>query len=886
MLNQKSTCGLWRHAADRTIFNEQSSECDAPNQGETMIRSLSIFLLTLAAMVSGVNVVCQAAPQPLLTRHVRDVVASGQAVSVGHLPATETMHFDVVLALRHQPELENFLQELYDPSSPSYKHYVTVPEFTERFGPSQEDFDAVIAFAKSSGFTVIGGSRDAFDIQLKGTVAQVEKAFNVTLGLYQDPVENRTFFALDREPSVNLPFQLWHVTGLDNYSIPRPAYVRKPKSEVQAIVPPASVGSCPEESFCGSDMRAAYYGGTALTGAGQNIGLLEFAGFDIADVNTYYKNAEQTRAFAVTGISTDGSSINCTEPGCDDTEQTIDITQAGGMAPNVTTVYVYVSDNSDTALLGAMSSDTPLPLNLSSSWTWGPADPSTDNPYFEKMATQGQTFFQAAGDSGGYRGSAPWPANSQYVQTVGGTDLVTQSAGGPWKSETAWADGGGGWGTNIDIPSWQVTAAADCAEAGGDCSQTYRNVPDVAANANFTFYVCADQGACSANEYGGTSFAAPMWAAYIALANEQAATNGVAAPGFINPTIYSLNLGNGDADFHDITGGSNGFTCVTGYNLCDGWGSPNGALLINALTGPAQPGFTLSASPNSVNVTQGSSGTSTITITPTGGFSGSVTLSASGLPSGVTAAFSPNPATSTSTLTLSATSAAATGTVTVTISGVSGSTTGSTTISLTVNPLVQSFTLSAAPAAVSIAKGGASGASTVTITPVNGFSGNVTLNTSTLPKGVTASFSPNPATSTSVLTLTASATATAGTKTVTITGTSGSLKATTTIALTVTPLGGFSITATPNALTVAQGSSGNSTITIVPTNGFDQAVTLTTTGVPSGVTASFSTDPATTTSILTLAVSDSAAVGKSTITVTGTFGTHVHSKTIKLTVAE
>src|ERR1700723_3377214 len=703
-----------------------------------MIRRLSIFLLTLVAMVSGASVPSQAAPQPLLTRHVRDVVATGQAVPVGHLPATQTMHFDVVLALRHQPELENFLQELYDPTSPSYKHYLTVPEFTERFGPSQEDFDAVIAFAKSSGFTVIGGSRDAFDVQLKGTVAEVEKAFHVTVGLYHDPAENRTFFAPDREPSVNLPFQLWHVTGLDNYSIPRPAFVHKQNSEVKGVVPPASIGSCPQESFCGSDMRAAYYEGSALTGSGQNIGLLEYAGFDVADVNTYYKNAGQTRNFAVTGVSTDGSSINCTEPSCDDTEQTIDITQAGGMAPGVTTVYVFVSDGSDSALLSSMSTHTPLSLNLSSSWTWSPADPSTDDPYFEKMASQGQSFFQATGDGGGYENSAPWPANSQYVTGVGGTDLVTASAGGSWKSETAWSDGGGGWGTNVPIPSWQQLAGVITSQNEG--STTYRDVSDVSANANFTFYVCADQTTCTANEYGGTSFAAPMWAGYLALANQQAAANGTPAPGFINPAIYPLGLSSSyDSDFHDITSGSDGpFPTTVGYDLPTGWGSPNGAGLINFLTGPAQPGFTLSASPSSVSVTQGSSGTSTITITDEGGFSGSVTLSASGLPSGVTASFNPNPATSTSTLTLSATSTAATGTVTVTISGVSGSTTGSTTISLTVNPLVQSFTLSAAPSTVSIAKGGASGVSTITITPVNGFSGNVALTTSTLPKGVTA----------------------------------------------------------------------------------------------------------------------------------------------------
>ena len=79
---------------------------------------------------------------------------------------------------------------------------------------------------------------------------------------------------------------------------------------------------------------------------------------------------------------------------CDDTEQTIDITQALGMAPGVTTVYVYVG-STDTALLGGMSSDTPLPLNLSSSWIWDPSDPSTDDPFFEKMAAQGQSYLSS-----------------------------------------------------------------------------------------------------------------------------------------------------------------------------------------------------------------------------------------------------------------------------------------------------------------------------------------------------------------------------------------------------------------------------------------------------------------------------------------------------------
>jgi subtilase family serine protease len=255
--------------------------------GGIVIRKVSASFVALVAIVSTVNVVCRAQTQTLLTRHLREAVLNGEAKLVGQLPATQIMHFDVVLALRHQPELENFLQELYDPSSPSYRRFVTVPEFTARFGPSQENYDAAIAFAETSGFTVVGGSRDAFDVQLKGTVANVEKAFHVTLGVYQHPTQNRTFFAPDREPTVDLPFQLWHISGLDNYSIPRPQFVRRNFK----VKPNATTGSCPEESFCGSDMRAAYYEKTSLTGAGQNIGLLEFAGFDIADVNTYYHNA-------------------------------------------------------------------------------------------------------------------------------------------------------------------------------------------------------------------------------------------------------------------------------------------------------------------------------------------------------------------------------------------------------------------------------------------------------------------------------------------------------------------------------------------------------------------------------------------------------------------
>ncbi len=536
-----------------------------------------VFLVAIVAMA--LASVCQAQPQRLLTNHVRDVVFNGEAPFVGKLPATQPMRIDIVLPVREG--LDSFLHDVYDPSSPTYRQFLTVEQFTERFGPSQRDFDALVRFAKANGFTVTGGSRDAIDLALKGSVANVETAFHIKMGLYHDPIGNRDFFAPDREPTIDLPFQLWHITGLDNYSIPHQALVRRPRG----IKRPATTGSCPGASFCGSDMRAAYYEGTALTGKGQNIGLLEFLGFDIADINTYYKNAKQKRTAKVIGISTDGSPITCyASQRCDDTEQTIDVTQALGMAPGVTAVYEYVSNTSDTAMLGSMSSHKPLPLNLSSSWYWTPVDPKSDNPFFQKFAAQGQSFFEAAGDGGAWHATSTWwPMESPLVICVGGTDLVTKGAGKGWASETVWIDGGGGISPDdFAIASWQKLKGVITKANKG--STKYRNGPDVSANSNFTFYVCADQTTCTENEYGGTSFAAPMFAGYLALTNQQAVAHGDKPPGFINPTIYPLGLGSGyHTDFHDITVGTNGFPATKGYDLATGWGSPNTDGLINAL---------------------------------------------------------------------------------------------------------------------------------------------------------------------------------------------------------------------------------------------------------------------------------------------------------------
>jgi subtilase family serine protease len=652
----------------------------------TVLSCLAVLLM-VASMIGATF----AQDTPLLTRHVRQVTLNGQAPLVGHLPATQSLDLVFVLQHRNETGLQSFLKELYDPTSPNFRHFLTVEQFTAQYGPTQKDYDAVIRFVQSHGLTVVATSRNRMNLSVRGSVENIEKALNITMGLYQHPTENRTFFAPDREPSLALSVQLWHISGLDNFSTPHPNYsVRSATSD--SVHSNATTGSCPSESFCGSDMRAAYYEGTALTGAGQSVGLLEYYGTDLKDLDSYYKNAHQTNNVPITLVSTDGTSVNClASQGCDDTEQTLDMTQALGMAPGLSSLVMYIG-STDTAIFNAMATASPLNAQLSSSWTWYPADPNTDNPYFEEFAGQGQNYFQASGDSGKWTaGSEIWPADSDYVTTVGGTDLDTTGPAGDWASETAWVDGSGGISPNKQpIPSWQVATAAGCT----DCSQKYRNGPDVSANANFTFYVCSDQGEnpyfggqeCGANIFGGTSFATPMWAGYMALVNEQVLANGgTTTLGFINPALYTIGLGsNYNIDFHDITSGSNGWPATVGYDLVTGWGSPNGDNLINALAPAASGSFTISASPNKIKIVQGSSGTSTITTTISGDFNSAISLSASLKTVSFNPSSIPAPGSGTSTMTISVPKSTPLGIHTIKVTGSGGGVTQTITVAIDV----------------------------------------------------------------------------------------------------------------------------------------------------------------------------------------------------------
>jgi N,N-dimethylformamidase beta subunit-like protein len=365
-----------------------------------------------------------------------------------------------------------------------------------------------------------------------------------------------------------------------------------------------------------------------------------------------------------------------------------------------------------------------------------------------------------------------------------------------------------------------------------------------------------------------------------ALLSNSPFTSNQSTPDYANSSVYQA--ASGAWVFAAGTmGWSRALDNYSGQNLVDPRIQQTTANILNrfiALRGD----FTLGASPASQAVVQGGSTSYSVSISPTGGFSGQVTLSVSGLPVGASGSFAPNPATTSSTLSVTTSTNTPTGGYTLTITGVSGTLTHTFTVSFVVNTLVD-FTLGVSPASQALVQGGSTSYS-VSISPTGGSSGQVTLSVSGLPVGASGSFAPNPATTSATLSVTTSTSTPTGGYTLTVTGSSGSLTHTTAVTLVVgSP--DFTLNASPSSQTVRQGGSTSYSVSISPTGGFSGQVTLSVSGLPVGASGSFAPNPATTSSTLSVTTSTSTPTGGYTLTVTGSSGSLTHTTAISLTVA-
>lgn len=539
----------------------------------------------MAALSLGVFVFlatpANAAERQFVQGHLPAAIAHQQPI--GRVAASTRLNLAFGLPLRNPQGLTNLLRQIYQPGNPAFRHYLTPDEFAAAFGPTEADYQAVIAFAKSQGLTVTGTHPNRTLVDVNGAVEDIERALHVHIGLYRHPTENRTFYAPDAQPSVDLQTPVLAISGLHNYTLPHPCF--HAITAVHSAGRQPQAGSGPGGTYLAQDLRAAYVPGVSLTGAGQNVGLFELDGYNASDITNYEGLANLTNV-PLQNILVDGFS-GAPSGGGGTIETCLDIEMAISMAPGLANVLVYEGPNDDPAIndvLNRMATDNQAG-QLSCSWLFD-IDAATDQ-IFQQFAAQGQSFFVASGDYGAYAGPVIEPADDPNITVVGGTYLSTSGPIGSWVSETTWNLSSGGISEVIPIPFWQL--GIDMSANQG--STTFRNLPDVATAADGILLVANGQ---SYTGYGGTSFATPLWAGFTALVNQQAALNGQPPLGFANPALYAVGKStNYTACFHDITTGNNttaaspsDFYAVVGYDLCTGWGTPIASNLIAALLVP------------------------------------------------------------------------------------------------------------------------------------------------------------------------------------------------------------------------------------------------------------------------------------------------------------
>lgn len=601
-------------------------------------------VLSVAALSLLGQTVHAADPRVVLNGAVSPQVQLRSAHLAGRLDAQTALQVGLILPLRNQDKLAELLRRQYTPGDPLYHQFLTPPDFTSRFGPTQANYDAAAAYARAQGLTVTGTSPGRTLLNVAGPTARIESAFGVRMSRYRLP-DGRQVFSNSAAPVLprSVAVRLAGIAGLNNIAQMHP-HLRYPNMTSHAPVPiqggGGGIGSGPLGGIAPNDVKYAYnlssvtplYGTSvavpagALTGAGQNIGLFELDGFVASDIALY------TSQFALPTVLTGaaapitpillGSYTGTPLTVNGQTEVTLDIDMALALAPGAAGIYVYEANpNTDASapltIFTRMANDlnpngSKKPLLQVISCSWGITEEvetldtlNGENAIFQQMAAQGQSLFCSSGDNGAYDSygttgigltspSVDNPASQPYATGVGGTTLSYVKAGtsaagavtaGAYIGETVWSAG-----TSDVNPEGSGGGVSNIwvkpvYQTGFGIAPIKREVPDVSLNADpnigYSIYV---NGA--AEVVGGTSAAAPLWAGFTALVNQKRTLNGLEPVGFMNSVLYPIAAGNGYVSgFHDITTGSNLFyQATTGFDDASGLGSFQGAPLIAALS--------------------------------------------------------------------------------------------------------------------------------------------------------------------------------------------------------------------------------------------------------------------------------------------------------------
>jgi kumamolisin len=531
--------------------------------------ALGTPVLFAGAALSATSATAAPPTTTVISNNVAPDLANVQ--STGDVADDKQFSVSVALKLRNTTALHQFLADVSNPHSARYGHYLTPAQFMSDYGPTRASVDAVSKDLTSAGLHVskISANRQAVDAT--GTAAQLRAAFGTTIGSYYDQSQHRAFYANKTAPA--LPTSIANVVqgiaGLEDHYLPHHS-VTKPTATPDGYGP--------------SDLRGAYDVPAGADGSGVTVALWEFDAFPAADI-TAYDQQYNLNSPTPSVVNVDGGQSS---PAGGEDEVDLDIQTIQAMAPAANQIVYEAPEpgNDDNAFQKEeideanqiVSDDKASIVSMS----WGMCEPqrdaslmqSADNA-FAQGAAEGIGWFAASGDDGSAdcgsgADSVDFPASDPNITGVGGTSLTVNN--GSYGGESAWNGSGGGTSTVFSNPSYQQGV-------GGK-----RTVPDVSSladpNTGVASYSDGQWGVA-----GGTSLAAPLWASFAALYDQQAKAAGKSALGPANAALYQVAAGSSAGSaFHDITDGSNGgFSAGTGYDQVTGLGSYDFGNLAKAL---------------------------------------------------------------------------------------------------------------------------------------------------------------------------------------------------------------------------------------------------------------------------------------------------------------
>jgi kumamolisin len=531
-------------------------------------------LAIAAGALAGCSVPSTGAPMP---DHQPERVIGAQ--DIGLVPRDEQVDLVLSLKMRDLDGVHRLLSAQNDSRSSSYRQYLTPQAFGERFGTTPDDYQRVVDWATSYNLTVTRTTDSRTTVSLRGSAADIERAFGTQLHKFSDA--NGEFRAPTQDLSI-----LGHIAGLIDGigGLDDAARWKSRRVQPPAPVPNAGPGGRKDPA----DLQAMY-GVTGLSrpGDGATVAILGTGDppLVVEDVDYYIKkfNLPTQRAAQYTQVFVGGPNRDSTELAQNEYgENVLDIDMVLALAPYANVVHVHTALNSPGLFEdGIVFIINNLPQAHQASVSYGVCERVAAtgivsmNNLLLQAKLQGQSWFFATGDDGtdGCRDgkgnkvlSAGFPTGSPYAVGVGGTQIT----GG---KEIAWAGGGGGQSQLALKPDYQIGV-------GPYANDGVRDTPDVAALAGSPGVTVGFQG--QVTTLLGTSAATPMWAAVWSILDQHTGYVGITN---IHERLYDLGRANSPA-FNDITAGNNsngvtpGFPAIVGYDLATGWGTPNTTKLL------------------------------------------------------------------------------------------------------------------------------------------------------------------------------------------------------------------------------------------------------------------------------------------------------------------